>query len=155
MFSAEITTFLFGATPIAEIRLAIPWGVTFGNLGSAEAFLWGFLGNISASTLAILLLPVAAGFARDHSKLLDNFFQKLFAKTRKKHSKNFLRFEALFLVILVAIPIPGSGGYTGSLVAWLFGVKPKVAIPLIALGVFFAGLIVLGLTNGVRLVLGS
>ena len=59
------------------------------------------------------------------------------------------------MVILVAIPIPGSGGYTGSLVAWLFGVKPKVAIPLIALGVFFAGLIVLGLTNGVRLVLGS
>ena len=51
-------------------------------------------------------------------------------------------------MILVAIPLPGSGGFTGALVAWLFGVKPKIAIALISLGIFFAGLLMLGITNG-------
>ncbi len=144
----ELVTFLFGAAPIGEIRVAIPWGMTLGDLSSQEAFFWGFLGNVLATTIVILILPTLTKFARKHSKPLDHLLEKIFTKTRKKHSKNFTRFEEIFLVILIAIPLPGSGGYTGALVAWLFGVKPKIAIPLIALGIFLAGLIVLGITNG-------
>ncbi len=144
----ELTTFLLATTPIGELRAAIPWGLTFGGLTDAEAFFYAFFGNVFAATLIILILPTLTKFARKHFSSLDKLLQKIFAKTRKKHSKNFLRFEEIFLVILVAIPLPGSGAYTGALVAWLFGVKPKIAIALISLGIFLAGIIVLGFTNG-------
>jgi len=49
---------------------------------------------------------------------------------------------------LVAIPLPGSGGWTGVLVAWLFGVEKKWAIGLISLGILLAGLLVAGVTTG-------
>ena len=144
----ELTTFLLAMTPVGELRAAIPWGLTFGNLSAAEAFFFAVAGNILAAALVILILPILTKFARKHFPPLDRLLQKIFAKTCKKHSKNFLRFEEIFLVILVAIPLPGSGGYTGALVAWLFGVKPKTAIVLISLGIFLAGILVLGLTNG-------
>jgi len=142
-------------TPVGELRAAIPWGMTFGNLSSMEAFLFAVVGNILATILVIWLLPIVTKFARNHSKPLDKILQRIFAKTRKHHSKNFLRFEALFLIILVAVPLPGSGSYTGSLVAWLFGVKPKIAIPLIATGIVLAGLIMLGFMNGMIAFAGS
>ena len=144
----ELFTFLLGTTPVGELRAAIPWGLTFGHLSNIEAFVFAVAGNIFSATVVVLLLPVITKFARNHSKPLDRILQKIFAKTRKKHSKNFIRFEALFLIILVAIPLPGSGSYTGALVAWLFGVKPKTAIPLISIGILLAGLLMLGIMNG-------
>ncbi len=155
MIPPQLTTFLLAMTPVGELRAAIPWGMTFGNLSSMEAFLFAVVGNILATILVIWLLPIVTKFARNHSKPLDKILQRIFAKTRKHHSKNFLRFEALFLIILVAVPLPGSGSYTGSLVAWLFGVKPKIAIPLIATGIVLAGLIMLGFMNGMIAFAGS
>ncbi len=155
MFSAEITTFLIGATPISELRGAIPWGLTFGGLSNVEVFIFAVAGNIFSAVMVVLLLPILTKFARKYSKFLDRILQKIFEKTRAKHSKNFRRFEALFLVILVAVPLPGSGGYTGALVAWLFGVKPKVAIPLITIGILIAGFLVLGITTGGLALAGS
>ena len=155
MIPPQLTTFLLAMTPVGELRAAIPWGMTFGHLSSMEAFLFAVLGNILATILVIWLLPIVTKFARNHSKPLDKILQKIFAKTRKHHSKNFLHFEAFFLIILVAIPLPGSGSYTGSLVAWLFGVKPKIAIPLIATGIVLAGLIMLGFMNGMIAFAGS
>lgn len=144
----ELTTFLLAMTPVGELRAAIPWGLTFGHLSATEVFCLAVAGNILAAALVILILPILTKFARKHFPPLDKLLQKIFTKTRKKHSQNFLRFEEIFLVILVALPLPGSGGYTGALVAWLFGVKPKTAIALISLGIFFAGLLMLGITNG-------
>lgn len=150
MLPPQLTTTLIAMTPVGELRAAIPWGMTFGGLSSTQALIFALIGNILAAALVVLLLPLITRFARAHSRPLDTLLQKIFAKTRKKHSKNFLRFEALFLIILVAIPLPGSGAYTGALVAWLFGVKPKTSIPLIAIGVIIAGFLMLGIVNGGR-----
>ena len=147
MLPPEITTFLIAMTPVGELRAAIPWGITFGQLSDWEAFLFAVLGNIFVAILVVLLLPMTAQFASKHSNFIDNILQKIFSKTRKKHSKNFLRFEELFLIILVAIPLPGSGAYTGAIIAWIFGVKPKVAIPLISLGILIAGIVMIGAWN--------
>jgi len=146
--SSEIITFLLGATPVGEARVAIPWGMTFGGLLPAEAFFWGVLGNICAIVAITFLLKPIADFARKNSKILDHFFIKLFKKTRKEHSKRFERFEELLIILLVAIPLPGSGGYTGVLVAWLFGIRKRISIMLISLGVVISGLVTLGLTTG-------
>ena len=144
----ELITFLIGASPIGEDRLAIPWGMTFGDLSIAEAFFWGVLGNICAVILVLLLLKPLTNFAQKHSPLLDRLLKKIFEKTRHKHGANFYRFGAIFLIFFIAVPLPGSGGYTGALVAWLFNVPRKIAIPLVSFGTVLAGLIVLGITTG-------
>ena len=52
------------------------------------------------------------------------------------------------MVVLVAIPLPMTGAWTGSLAAWVFHIPPRSAIPLISLGVLIAGVIVTLLVEG-------
>lgn len=148
MLPPEITTFLFAMTPIFELRGALPWALTVGKLPLWKALFFAVAGNIFISVLIILLLPLITRLAEKYWPWLFQLLQKIFAKTRAQHSKNFARFEKIFLVVLVAIPLPGSGGWTGALVAWLFGVETKWTIFLISLGILLAGLTVAGITTG-------
>jgi uncharacterized membrane protein len=78
---------------------------------------------------------------------INNYFEK----TKTKHAKKIEVYKELALVILVAIPLPLTGAWTGALVAYLFGLEYKKALPLIFLGVLIAGAIVtlvsMGLLN--------
>ena len=148
MLSSEITTFFFAMLPVVELRGALPWGATLGGLSLPEAFFYSVAGNIFISILIIFALPVAAKIVAKNWKWGNRILQKIFAKTRAKHSKNFARFEKIFLVVLVAVPLPGSGGWTGALVAWLFGVEKKWAIALISAGILISGVVVAGITGG-------
>jgi uncharacterized membrane protein len=143
----ELTTALLAMLPVTELRLALPAGVGLGLSGLA-AFFWATAGNILVAIALIYLLEPIVNFLRTRVHWIDHLAAKIFAKTRSKHSANFDRFGALFLVLLVAVPLPGSGGYTGTLVAYLFGVPKKSAVFLISLGLILSGLIVLGLTTG-------
>lgn len=148
MLPPAITTFLFAMTPIFELRGALPWGATIGKLSLTEAFLYSVAGNISAAVLIILLLPKVTKLIEKNWLWGNQILQKIFTKTRAKHSKRFARFAEVALVILVAIPLPGSGGWTGALVAWLFGFERKSALILISLGIILAGILVAGITSG-------
>ena len=71
--------------------------------------------------------------------------------TRTYHG-HYQRYGALALVGLVAVPLPFTGAWTGSVVAWAFRVPPRTAIPLILLGVVIAGVAVTILTQaGIQL----
>ena len=72
---------------------------------------------------------------------------------RKAESKEELlkKYELLGLCILVAIPLPGTGAWTGSLVAAVFDIRLKHAFPVIALGVLIAGIIVSIVSYGVAI----
>ncbi|MCF7845711.1 MAG: small multi-drug export protein [Candidatus Peribacteraceae bacterium] len=148
MLPPAITTFLFAMTPIFELRGALPWGATIGGLSLTEAFCYSVVGNIFIAILLVLLLPKFTNFTKKYWPGLFRVLQKIFTHTRAKHSKKFERFAEVALVILVAIPLPGSGGWTGAMVAWLFGFKKKTAIALISLGIIIAGLLVAGITSG-------
>ena len=67
----------------------------------------------------------------------------------KKHEDKIVKYEALGLFILVALPLPGTGAWTGSLVAAIFDLRLRNAVPVIFAGVITAGLIVLFITYGV------
>ena len=84
-------------------------------------------------------------------RLLD----RLYARTRRRHTNWFLRLQDLALVALVAIPLPLTGGWTGALAAYVFGVPFRRAIWLITLGVAIAGALVLLLVEAGLLVWGS
>lgn len=132
--------------PILEIRGAIPVGVASG-LDPWLAFAVGFVGNMLPIPILILLTRKIIEWLKKHNVLV-----KLTAWLENKGSKGAQKVQKYSfwgLFILVAIPLPGTGAWTGALVASLLDMRLKRALPAIAMGVAVAGLIVLLVTYGV------
>ena len=70
-----------------------------------------------------------------------------------KNQKTIEKYAAFGLFVLVAIPLPGTGAWTGAIVATVLGMNKKVAFPMICLGVIAAGIIVMGITYGFKAIL--
>ncbi|MBN2831353.1 MAG: small multi-drug export protein [Candidatus Omnitrophica bacterium] len=135
----ELIVIIAGALPVSELRGAIPLGLYLG-MPLLKAFFWAVLGNIIFVAPALFLLEPASVYLR-RFKLWSHFFDWLFERTRKK-SEKVLRYETLGLLILVAIPLPMTGAWTGVIAATLFKIKFRYAFLSISLGVILAGIIV-------------
>ena len=144
-----LVTFILGMCPIIEIRGAIPVGVGMG-LSYFEAFLVGFLGNIIPIYFIVKYIGPIFDFLRKF-KIFDKIIDWASNKATKKieESKRLQNFTALGLFLFVAIPIPGTGAWVGSLIANFLHVPFKKAVIPLVLGVITAGLIVLIATGSV------
>ena len=141
-----ITTVVVAALPIVELRGALPYALTIGDLPLWQAFIYAVIGNMLPIPFIILLLEPATNFVR-RWEIGDRFVEWLFARTRRK-GKKIEMYEAWGLIMFVAIPLPVTGAWTGSLAGHLFGLKPlKVFFACLA-GVCIAGVIVSALTLG-------
>lgn len=141
-----LKTLVTAMMPILEIRGAIPVGVASG-LDPWLAFAVGFVGNMLPIPILILLTRKIIEWLKKHNVLV-----KLTAWLENKGSKGAQKVQKYSfwgLFILVAIPLPGTGAWTGALVASLLDMRLKRALPSIAMGVAVAGLIVLLVTYGV------
>lgn len=136
-----IYTLLIAAAPISELRGAIPYAISQG-LPWYEALIIAVIGNMIPVFFILWLLDPVSNYLRKNFKIFDKFFNWLFTYSRKRHRKTIEVYKELGLVILVAIPLPLTGAWTGALVAFLFGIPYKKALPLIFLGVLIAGVIV-------------
>ena len=141
-----LKTLVTAMMPILEIRGAIPVGVASG-LDPWLAFAVGFVGNMLPIPILILLTRKIIEWLKKHNVLvkLTTWLENKGSKGAQKVQK--YSFWGLF--ILVAIPLPGTGAWTGALVASLLDMRLKRALPAIAMGVAAAGLIVLLVTYGV------
>lgn len=145
---SEVATVLTAMVPIGELRGALPIALTVYDMPFWQAYLLSVIGNMIPVALIIWFFDPVAEFLMQHSKFFKKFFEKLFEKTRSKHGKKFERWGALALITFVAVPLPITGAWTGSLAALLFGIPFKKAFPTILIGVMIAGLIVGALTLG-------
>ena len=139
-------TFFVGILPIIELRGAIPIGVGLG-LSYFESFIFSFLGNILPIYFIVKYIrPLFDFFGRwkPFKKIIDFATNK--ATKKIENSPRLQTFTALGLFMFVAIPIPGTGAWVGSLIANFLNLPPKKAIPPIILGVLTAGIIVLTIT---------
>lgn len=135
-----ISTFLISMLPIIELRAGIPFGIESG-LSWQSAFFWAALGNIIAAFLVLLLLDPVSKFLRKHFNFFERFFSWLFARTHRKHSQKIEVWGLISLMLFVAIPLPGTGAWTGAVIAYIFGIDLKKAFALISLGILIAGII--------------
>lgn len=135
--------------PVIELRGAIPVGLGMG-LPFYAVFVTALIGNLLPVPFLILFTRRVFEWLRRKSNLLERFVSRL---ERKAASKEALlkKYELLGLCILVAIPLPGTGAWTGSLVAAVFDIRLKHAFPVIALGVLIAGVIVSLVSYGVSI----
>ncbi len=146
MLNDILKTLVTGMLPILEIRGAIPVGVAAG-MDPWAAFAVGLIGNMIPVPFLILLTRKVLNWMKKHH-LLDKFTSFLERKGSEK-AKKVQRYSFWGLFILVAIPLPGTGAWTGALVASLLDMRLKRALPAIGMGVAVAGLIILVFTYGV------
>lgn len=132
-------TLLIAMTPVLELRGAIPYGLARG-LPFELVFGLSLLGNIIPAPFIILFIRRVFQFLR-HSSRLGPTIDRL---ERKAHIKGRImnKYKTLGLFVLVAIPLPGTGAWTGALVAGILDIRLRNALPAICLGVLAAGLIV-------------
>ena len=146
MFKAAIITFLMAMVPVIELRGAIPYGVIAG-LSVPVAFVLAVLGNLTPIPVLVVFTRKVFEWLRKKSSGLDRFVSRLEAKA-EKNKDVVLKYEFWGLVLLVAIPLPGTGAWTGALVAAMMDMRLKRAMPAIILGVLIAGVIVTTITYG-------
>ena len=145
-FGKILMTFVMAMVPVVELRGAIPLGIAAG-LPPAVAAVTAMLGNLVPVPFILLLIRKVFRLLRGISCLGP----KIDALERKAHLKGrtVKKYRTLGLVLLVAIPLPGTGAWTGALVADVLDIRMKTALPAIALGVVIAGCITTAVTCGV------
>ena len=143
-------TFLLAMTPIGELRVALPWGITFGEMQWYEAYLWAVAGNFIISIPIVLLLGPISRFLMRWSPG-EKFFNWLFARTRRK-GKMIETWEFFGLVLFVGIPLPVTGAWTGAAAAFLFGLPHWKSFLAIFMGLLMSATIVTIITTtGVKI----
>jgi uncharacterized membrane protein len=137
----EAVIVMVAALPIVELRGAIPIGIILFEMRDRWwlVYILAVAGNMIPIPIILLSLgPISKACMRFRWGRI--FFEWLFARTRRK-SASIEKYETLGLSIFVAIPLPVTGGWTGSMAAFLMGVKFRHAIFSILLGVVIAGAI--------------
>jgi len=138
----ELIIILTSMTPIGELRAALPIALLSYKMSLASAYILSVLGNMIPVFVLILFWKYSVKFFMQNFKICEKFFNWLFERTRKKFEGKYNKWGKLALVIFVAIPLPVTGAWTGSLAAWLFDFKYWESILLIFLGVCVSGIII-------------
>ena len=143
-----LVVFLISMVPLIELRGAIPYGLAIG-LEPVLTYALAILGNcLPVPFILFFIKRILAAMQASRIR----FFHRVATFVIEKGQRGFRKVQkyAVFgLYLFVAIPLPGTGAWTGALVASVMGLKMKRAIPPIFLGVAAAGIIMLTLSLGV------
>ena len=142
----ELIAFFISLLPVLEIRGGMI-AARLLEIDFLKAFIICYLGNMLPIPFIILFIRKIFEFLR-RFKFFEKIIQKLESKTEKNKDK-VLKYKSWGLLLFVAIPLPGTGGWTGALMAALLDIRLKRSLPIIALGVLIAGFIMSALTYGI------
>ena len=131
-----IAAFFISMVPILELRAGIPAGVAAG-LNPWQAMLVAVAGNILPVPFALLFLRKILRTLRRTSSRLNRIIARYEQKTLTKAEK-VRKYEALGLLLFVAVPLPGTGAWTGAVIASILEIRLKTAVPMILLGLLIA-----------------
>lgn len=148
VFGQALLTGAVSMLPVAELRVGLPFGVALG-LPWYLAFIAAVIGNILPVPFIILFIRPLFIWIKKKTRL-SRLIERLEKRAFKKAGSVY-RYELLGLFILVAIPLPGTGAWTGALVAAMLDMRLKNAFPAIILGVIMAGVLVMLITHGFTL----
>ena len=139
-------TVLVSMLPVVELRGGIPFGAAAG-LPVWAAFIAAVLGNLIPVPFIIVYIRRFLQWMRKKFPKLNSLVDALERKAHLKGQK-VTKYKYLGLIVLVAIPLPGTGAWTGSLAAAFLDMPLRRAIPSIIAGVLIAGLAIGLLTHG-------
>ncbi len=137
-------TLLITVLPISELRGGIPLGISLG-LDPLFTFFIAIIAN------ALIFFPIFFALRLFYDKVLSRIplFDKYLDSLKKRGKPKVDKYGFWGLFLFVAVPLPLTGAYTGTILAWLLGMNWKKAFPAVGLGVIVAGVVVLLITLGV------
>lgn len=130
---ARVYVMVLGAVPIIEVKGAIPAGVGLG-FTPWESFGYSLVGNLLIIPILLLFLRPLCRFLREYHIPLVSPLARGFEERTIKKSQKMKTGAYLGLFFLVALPLPGTGVWTGSLAASLMNVKFRHALPIVVAG---------------------
>ena len=142
----QLVAFIISLFPVLELRGGMI-AARLLQIDFLQAFAICYIGNMLPIPFILLFIRKIFTWMRKYeffSKIVD----KLEARSEKKKDK-VLKYKEWGLLLFVAIPLPGTGGWTGALIAALMDLRMKKTLPIIAIGVFIAGLIMSFITYGI------
>ena len=150
MFRSCLMTFLMAMTPVLELRGAMPYAVANG-IPFPLAFVICVVGNALPVPFIVAFIRTVFTWVKRRPKL-RGFVERLETRARAKGDM-VCRYSLLGLFILVAIPLPGTGAWTGSLVAGILGLRLRSSCGVIFCGILAAGIVVTAITLGVHIII--
>lgn len=146
VISVEFTVIFTAALPIIELKGAIPVGISLG-LSPFHVFVLAYIGSIIPVPIILLTIRPVFNYLKK-TRIFSRLVHKITDKSMKK-SGSVQRYGVWGLFIFVAIPLPGTGVWTGSLIASLLDIRFKWAFPAICIGNFVAGMLIMSLSSSV------
>ncbi len=141
-----IATLVLSALPVTESRLTIPVAITVWNMSPVLVYVLAMIGN------AIPFFPVFFGFAwtkrfaEQHAPWSVVWFERALHRVQKKIGTDYERLGLIAVLLFVAVPLPGTGVWSGSLLAVALELSWKRAVIAVLGGMLLMGAIVLVLT---------
>ena len=129
--------FFLSMIPWLESRYVIPFAISSFGWDWWQAFPIAVAGNMLPVPFILLFFKFVEKFLRNY-KFWTRIMDWLFSRTRKRANSKIRKYEYLGLILFVAIPLPFTGAWTGSLIAYLFDLKFSKSLLTIFIGVIIA-----------------
>ena len=142
-----LSTFLISMVPVIELRVGLPYGIALG-LDYPLALVSAVLGNMLPVPFVIIFIEKIFAWMRTRHPKLNGIVTRLEERADDK-SELVEKIGPIGLCLFVAIPLPGTGAWTGALIAAVMNLKLKHSVPAIFLGVVIASMIMTAVTFGV------
>ncbi len=139
----EIMVLGVAAVPVLELRASIPIGMAM-SMNWKVVYILSVLGNILPIPFIIVYMRPFFSFLR-RTKYFDKFIHWIEHRTMKK-AETVMKYSAIGLFLFVAIPLPGTGAWTGAMIAAMLDMRMKYAFPAILAGVLAAGALVMSIS---------
>jgi len=145
----EAAVMLIAFVPVAELRASIPIALGAYKMSAAAAIFWSVLADVILAAVIIYFLDFAYKKISGKLEAADKFFAWLFARTRKKFYRKHKAWGNVALILFVAVPLPITGVWTGSLASWLFGIPKGKSLLYVSLGAAISAVIVTLISLGI------
>lgn len=154
MIPEELRVFMLALVPLFETRASIPYGIAIADLPVLEVVVISMVGNLiplpfllwGLSNLEKWALKNDGGWLR---RAIASMYINLVFRVRNRGERYINRYGMLGLALFVAIPLPGSGVWAGSLLAHVLGLNPRRSFIAIAVGALMAASLILAGTLGI------
>jgi uncharacterized membrane protein len=144
---------ILSMVPFTELRATIPLGILEYHIDPVTTFVLCVAGNMVPVPFILLLFHKVEEFLRRFG-FFNRLFDRLFDRTIRRADRSIRRYEELGLFAFVAIPLPFTGAWTGSLIAYLFDLDFRMSLIVIFAGVLAAGVAVTTITLTASWLLG-
>lgn len=131
-----------------ELRLSIPTGILLLEMNWLEVLIVCVATNMALGPTVYFLLQKFASVVTK-IRLFNSLYETLVLRTRRRTEPFVKRFGLIGIALFIALPLPGSGSWSGALAAFVLGVGPKRFAIANAVGVLFAGSIITAMALGI------